>query len=154
MLLSQRPTASATIRGSEEYPRINGSIRFYQTRAGTIVMVQVAGLPEAPKDCESSIFGFHIHEGEQCSGNADDPFSDTMNHYTLGNCPHPYHAGDMPPLFGTHGNAFLAFLTDRFSVLDVIGRTAVIHAMSDNFTTQPSGDSGMKIACGKIMASR
>jgi Cu-Zn family superoxide dismutase len=58
----------------------------------------------------------------------------------------------MPPLFSSGGRAFLVFLTNRFKVRDVVGRTVVIHAGRDDFTTQPSGDSGKKIACGVITA--
>ena len=41
-------------------------------------------------------------------------------------------------------------LTDRFSINDVIGKTVIIHAKPDDFTTQPSGNSDGKIACGVI----
>ena len=61
-----------------------------------------------------------------------------------------YHAGDMPPLFGTDRFAFSAFLTDRFSAEEGIGKTVIIHDSPDDFTTQPSGNSGVKIACGVI----
>jgi Cu-Zn family superoxide dismutase len=56
----------------------------------------------------------------------------------------------MPPLFAGTGRAFLAFFTDRFTVDEIIGRTVVVHAKPDDFTTQPSGNSGSKIACGQI----
>ena len=42
------------------------------------------------------------------------------------------------------------FLTDRFTLKEIIGRTVVIHSMPDDFTSQPSGNSGEKIACGVI----
>lgn len=100
--------------------------------------------------CESRIFGFHIHEGGCCRGNESDPFADTLSHYNPQGCEHPAHAGDLPPLFGNRGCAFSAFLTDRFTVEEIIGRTVVIHDMPDDFTTQPSGDSGSKIGCGVI----
>jgi len=77
-----------------------------------------------------------------------DPFSDVMSHYNPNGCEHPYNDGDLPPLFGNGGYALCAFLTDRFSVNDVIGRTVIIHDQPDDFTTQPSGNSGTKIACG------
>lgn len=51
----------------------------------------------------------------------------------------------MPPLFGADGEALLIFLTDRFRVRDIVGRTVIIHAMPDDFTTQPSGNSGAKM---------
>ena len=45
----------------------------------------------------------------------------------------------------------MSVLTDRFSVSDILGRTLVIHISPDDFTTQPSGNSGKKIACGQIL---
>ena len=44
----------------------------------------------------------------------------------------------------------MAVYSGRFHPEDVIGRTLVIHLYPDDFQTQPSGDSGMKIACGVI----
>ena len=46
--------------------------------------------------------------------------------------------------------AYLSVLTDRFNVSDIIGRTVIIHNMPDDFTSQPSGNAGEKIACGVI----
>jgi len=60
----------------------------------------------------------------------------------------------MPPLFCVGNRAFLAFLTDRFSVNEILGKTVVIHDGLDDFTTQPSGNSGNKIACGVISRVR
>jgi Cu-Zn family superoxide dismutase len=56
----------------------------------------------------------------------------------------------MPPLFGNQGYAFLMFLTDRFTAREIIGKTVIIHDKPDDFTTQPAGNSGNKIACGVI----
>lgn len=42
------------------------------------------------------------------------------------------------------------FLTDRITLKEVIGKAVVIHSMPDDFTSQPSGNSGEKIACGII----
>lgn len=44
----------------------------------------------------------------------------------------------------------MMFFTNRFSIEEIIGRTVVIHDMTDDFKTQPSGNSGKKIACGVI----
>jgi len=145
-----RPDAKAGIKGSNAYPNINGNISFYQTKDGVLVSAEVLGLPHGETPCSGGVFGFHIHEGDSCTGNAEDPFADTKGHYNPDGCKHPYHAGDMPPLFESDGRAFTAFLTNRFKVKDIIGRTVVIHGMPDDFLTQPSGNSGKKIACGKI----
>ena len=151
-LLRSRPQALATIAGSPEYPHIAGIARFYATAVGTLLYVTVRGLPEAAADepCDERIFGFHIHEGNSCTGNASDPFADALTHYDPDGCEHPYHAGDLPPLFGCDGLAVSLFLTNRFTVEEVIGKTMILHDMPDDFTTQPSGNSGTKIACGVI----
>ena len=65
---------------------------------------------------------------------------------------HPKHAGDLPPLLANDGVAWSAVYTDRFYPEEVIGRTVVIHGMGDDFHSQPSGNSGVKIACGEIVA--
>lgn len=154
LILTQRPEAAALIKGSPEYPDIRGKVRFYQMDSGVMVIAEAVGLPKATEVCKSPIFAFHIHEGTNCSGNATDPFADSMTHYNPNNCQHPYHAGDLPPLFGNDGYAFSAVFTDRFSVKEIIGKTVIIHSSPDDFTTQPSGNSGMKIACGEITAIR
>ena len=145
--LQKRSDAVARISGSGAYPGISGLARFYQETGGVLLVVSVRGLPNTP----TSIYGFHIHAGSQCTGNAEDPFADTDGHLNPDNVPHPQHAGDLPPLFGNHGCAFMSVLTDRFSVSDILGRTLVIHISPDDFTTQPSGNSGKKIACGQIL---
>lgn len=149
-ILRSRAQASAIIAGSESYTDISGIVRFYQTNKGVIVFAEVSGLPRTDLPCHERIFGFHIHKGVNCGGNMDDPFADAMSHYNPSDCEHPHHAGDMPPLFGNDGFALSLFLTNRFSVNEVIGRTVLIHDNVDDFTTQPSGNSGTKIACGVI----
>lgn len=148
--LRSRPQAAARIAGSESYPDISGTVRFYQTNKGVLVWTEISGLPFSEAPCQEQIFGFHIHKGADCAGDMTDPFADAMSHYNPHSCEHPYHAGDLPPLFGNNGFAFSLFLTDRFSVNEVIGRTVIIHDHPDDFTTQPSGNAGTKIACGVV----
>lgn len=149
-LIQQRPHAAAILRGSAAYPHIQGMVLFYQTSRGVLVTARVSGLPDATDDCRSPIFGFHIHAGEECTGNAQVPFVDAGAHFNPQHCPHPFHAGDLPPLFGNHGYALSAFLTDRFTVPAIEGKTVIIHDQADDFTSQPGGNAGNRIACGKI----
>ena len=149
MMQTENVMAAAQIRGSGSYPQIQGTALFRQTPKGVLVTIQVSGLPDSKK-CDSGIFALHIHEGEHCTGNEKDAFADTGGHYNPGDCPHPYHAGDLPPLWENHGYAYMSVLTDRFHVGEVIGKTLIIHSAPDDFKTQPSGDAGMKIACGTI----
>ena len=142
--------AKATIKGSGMYNNIKGIAYFYSTSMGVMVAIEVNGLPMGIDKCNNKIYAVHIHEGGSCTGNEKDMFVNTMGHYNPNMCMHPYHAGDMPPLFESDGYAFMIYLTKRFSINEIIGRTIIIHSMTDDFRTQPSGDSGDKIACGVI----
>ena len=144
---NEKPAATAKITGSEKYNTISGRVDFYDTYGGTIVTAKIQGIPE---ELGNRFWGFHIHEGSSCTGNADDLFADAGQHYNPGGKPHPEHAGDLPPLLGSHGRARMMVYTDRFYPEDVIGKTVIIHSEPDDFRTQPSGDSGEKIACGRI----
>lgn len=152
--IRQRPQAIAEIHGSAGYPELHGIAAFYSLKEGVLTAIQVSGLPENPEPCHSPVFAVHIHSGDSCTGNSDDPFADALSHYNPQNCPHPYHAGDLPPLFGVNGFAFSAVLTNRFSMDEILGKTVIIHRNPDDFTTQPSGNSGAKIACGVIRRFR
>ena len=139
-----KPDAMARIVGGEEVPRLSGCVRFYQENGCVLIEAKISGLP---KTSESRFFGFHIHQGRECSGVG---FSRTEGHYNPLGQGHPEHAGDLPPLLSCKGNAYLSVKTDCFSVNEIIGRTVVIHSNPDDFHTQPAGNAGKKIACGII----
>lgn len=155
-LFGKPPESYAFVKGSAEYPDITGMVSFYPLWGGTIVAVQISGLSKNESDpCYPSIHGFHIHEGSSCrqGSNPKDAFPQTGGHYNPKNCLHPEHAGDMPPLLENDGFAFQIFYTDKFLPEEVVGRTVIIHSNADDFTTQPSGNSGIKIACGEIVST-
>lgn len=149
-LLTRRPQAFANLSGSDRYPDIRGQVRFYQTAYGVVVVTELVGLPAVNDPCASPIYAFHIHGGNSCTGNANDPFANAGTHYNPYTCPHPYHAGDLPPVWNADGYAFSACLTDRFSVEEIVGRTVILHAGLDDFTSQPGGNAGARMACGEI----
>lgn len=153
-LLRKLPNAVAVMRGRAENSGIYGTVKFYQAANGVLIVADILGLPTSQDACKSPIFAFHIHDGLDCSGTEADPFANAGSHYNPSNCLHPYHAGDMPPLFGAGGRAFLAFLTDRFNANEILGKAVIIHDGLDDFTTQPSGNAGNKIACGVIAKVR
>ena len=130
-------TAFARISGDT----VQGTVKFLQRRDGVLITAEITGLPQ------TGFFGFHIHEGKRCGGMK---FSETGSHFNPQNTAHPDHAGDLPPLLSAGGKAYLSVLTNRFSLAQVMGRTVVIHSRADDFTTQPAGNSGEKIACGVI----
>lgn len=136
--ISAQPHAIAEIQGNG----ISGTVAFYSYPLGVLTVADIRGLPE-----NNGVYGFHIHEGSSCGGT---DFADTGGHFNPTNAEHPYHAGDLPPLFSHNGNALMAVRTGRFSIDDIAGRTVVVHKNPDDFTTQPAGNSGEKIACGII----
>ena len=175
-MLEEQPDAIAVIQGGSQYPDIRGEVWLYQLKSGVLVAAEVYGLPKQEGQCDSRIFGFHLHDGDSCMSSAliqprnntgenntmpmpgggmmhaNDPFPLSGTHYNPGECEHPHHSGDLPPLFGCNGYAVSIFLTDRFLVDDVIGKTLILHDRPDDFKTQPAGDAGEKIACGVIQA--
>lgn len=107
-------------------------------------------MPQAVGKCKGRFFGFHIHEGNSCTGNANDEFANAKSHFNPTNCEHPFHAGDLPPLIENNGYAYMSVLINKFKIKDILGKVVIIHDSPDDFKTQPSGNSGTKIACGKI----
>lgn len=148
--ISTITNAEAEVVGSKEYRNIHGIVYLKQRDDGVIVTAEIKGLPHSDKKCESKVFGFHIHDGYACTGNKTDEFADAGMHFNPKMCTHPFHAGDLPPLFENCGYAYMSFLTNRFTVEEVIGKTIIIHGNPDDFNSQPSGNAGLKIACGII----
>lgn len=147
-LLSRgEPRAIAWIQGNDANPQLSGSVKFYETPyGGVLVEAQIFGLPNVAVQGSSNFYAMHIHE----SGNCARPFDRTGGHYDPTNAEHPMHAGDMPPLLGNQGYAYQVFYDKRFTIDEIAGRSVIIHHHADDFSTQPSGDSGEKIGCGTI----
>lgn len=133
-----------------------GTVHFTQSGNKVRVAAEVTGLkPNAEH-------GFHVHEKGDCS--APDAMS-AGGHFNPGGHPHAHHdkpqrhAGDMPNLKAdANGNAKLSFETDSLSTAQgptsVVGRAVVVHRDPDDFATQPTGNSGPRLACGVVAAGR
>jgi superoxide dismutase, Cu-Zn family len=104
-------------------------------------------------------FGFHIHEKGDCS--APDA-SSAGGHFNPANAPHgnpqgeAHHAGDMlNARSDATGIAQVDAVATGVSLTgglpnDVHGKAIVVHEKADDYATQPSGNSGARIACGVI----
>lgn len=154
-LATHRPSAAATMVGSPAYPGLTGRVLFYPLNDRyTVVVSRFEGLPVENTECSNHFFALHIHDGDACTGNSSDPFANAGVHDHPNDCPHPSHAGDLPPILSTaSGVSWSAVLTDRFSVREVLGKPVILHRNSDDFRTQPSGNAGEKMACGIIRSS-
>ena len=152
ILEDNEPQAVAWVRGDAAHPALSGMIKFYKTPyQGVLIEAEVFGLPDKGRPSQSNYYGFHIHENGNCSGTAASPFANAGSHYNPSKAPHPLHAGDFPPLLSNQGYAWMSFYDKRFSLQDILGRSVIIHNQPDDFTTQPSGNSGTMIGCGVIM---
>lgn len=142
--------AIAVINGNRDYSNIKGKAEFYQINGGVLVLLEVENLPQ---NQTGNFFAVHIHSGENCNQDENGEFFDTP-HLNLNQSTHPNHTGDLPVILSNNGYAFSVNLTDRFNVSDIIGKTLMIHEHADDFRTDPSGESGLKIACGLIKKAR
>lgn len=146
-LSNDRPKAMAWVADNKNAPKISGLVKFYQTtNGGVLVEAEFFGLPNSDMEANSGFFAMHIHNSPDCGDN----FSNIGSHFNPDNLPHPFHAGDLPPLLSNQGYAWSAFFDRRFTIDEIIGKSVIVHAGADDFTSQPSGNPGNVIACGDI----
>ncbi len=153
--MAGRSIIKARLESSPLAPNLRGEVVFRPMKNGTQVTVDVSGLPNYQPATDTlppiGPFGFHIHEGPNCDIiDPYDPFISAMGHWNPDNEPHGNHAGDFPVLFSNNGRALMSFYTNRFKPQDVIGKTVMIHQNPDDYRTQPSGNSGRRLGCGRI----
>jgi len=149
--------AFADLHGGPLAPNLHGIVVFADVPYGTEVLVEVSGLPayrSASGDQQPiGPFGFHLHEHGSCIiGDPNDPFLSAGSHWNPTSQPHGNHVGDFPVLFSNDGYTRMTFFTNKFRAADVIGKTVIIHQNPDDYRTQPSGNSGKRLACGVIYA--
>src|SRR5262245_37422561 len=119
--------------------------------------VTVTGLVSGLKP--GSKHGFHVHEKGDCSSpdfkSAGEHFNPTSQAHGDPATP-PHHLGDVPNLVAddmgkAHVNARVEGVTlGDGGPNDLVGRAVVVHDDEDDYKTQPSGNSGDRIACGAI----
>lgn len=142
------PVAKAKIYGSHEYAYLHGEVYFFETKKGIKVKGKICNLPENKK----GFYGFHLHEGKECEPQSGkNVFSKAEGHYNPEEKKHPLHAGDFPVIMATqNGFSEFCFVTDRICIGEIVGRALIVHLGADDFSSQPSGKSGKRIACGII----
>jgi Cu-Zn family superoxide dismutase len=133
--------------------KVIGEVNFEQVGDKVRVVAQMIRLPA------NGEFGFHIHEVDDCS--SGDGMS-AKGHFNPFGKPHGKgpgrHAGDMPNLKSdANGKAKLTveldIITLKSGPANIIGRGVIVHAQPDDYTTQPTGNAGARLACGGIRAN-
>ena len=146
-IISHRPDAIAYIKGNKDYPNIDGKSEFYQTNSGVLILTEVKNLKTNNNCC--NFYAMHIHNGDSCELKKGE--FEESGHYNPNDLPHPNHAGDLPNILSNDGYVYNLVLTNRINVKEILGKTIFIHEFADDARTDPSGNSGKKIACGKII---
>lgn len=133
---------------STKMKSISGTVIFEAQDGSLVVKTDLKGLKPNAK------LGFHIHQLGFCEG---PDYKTAGDHYNPGNMKHggpmasEKHKGDMGNLVTDKvGNAKETIVLTDMKLDDLIGKSVLIHEKSDDFKTQPSGNSGARIACGLI----
>ena len=133
---------------------VTGELVFDIADGGVRVTGTLAGLQPG------ATHALHVHEFGDCS--APDATS-AGGHFNPGQQPHgdratggPHHAGDIPnQTAGDNGEAVVDQALAGLEIAsgganDIVGKGVVVHAQADDYTTQPTGNAGGRIACGVI----
>ena len=151
-----RPEAAATAdlqptRGNTA----SGTVRFVQNGDTVKVSGEVKGLkPNAEH-------GFHVHEKGDCSSGDGMSTGGHFNPTTTAHGQHgqgTHHVGDLPSLKAdAQGVAKVEFSTTALTLKpgasSVMDKGLIVHRDPDDYKTQPTGNSGPRVACGVIRAS-
>ncbi|MGM9923105.1 MAG: superoxide dismutase family protein [Bacillus sp. (in: firmicutes)] len=132
-----------------------GTAELKETSEGVDVKVKASDLPEGEH-------GFHFHEKAACEAptfeSAGSHYNPTGSEHGLTHGSGP-HAGDLPNLTVAEDGTVEAEFTAEMVTLDKSGETSllkeggtalVIHEKADDGKSQPSGDSGNRLACAVI----
>ena len=131
--------------------KVSGKVTFIEVADGVQVQAEITGLTPGNH-------GFHVHEFGDCS--ATDATS-AGAHFNPTNKPHAgpdaaeRHVGDMGNVEAdASGMAKLDYVDHHISLTkderSAIGRSVVVHTKADDLKSQPTGDSGARVACGVV----
>jgi Cu-Zn family superoxide dismutase len=132
-----------------------GLARFTQVGNAVRIVLEATKLPPGPH-------GVHVHAVGKCDApdftSAGGHFNPAGRQHGALN-PQGWHAGDLPNLtVAPDGNGRMETTTEQLtlgtgphSVWDADGSALVVHAAADDFKTDPTGNSGGRIACGVLV---
>ena len=150
--MAQEPaTAKAELKDAKG--AVVGQATLTDSPNGVLIHVALTGMPAGPH-------AFHIHETGACEA----PFTSAGGHFNPGSKQHGManpmgmHAGDLPNVQVPADGALTFDVMARDvtlgaganSLLKTGGTAIVMHAVGDDYKTNPAGAAGARIACGVI----
>ena len=135
-----------------------GSVTIAEDAAGLTINVSASGLP-------AGVHGIHLHEKGLCEGpkfaSAGAHWNPAAKQHGRDN-PAGAHLGDLANLeVGADGSASVSIPIEGVTMAsgatmlaDADGTAIVIHAKADDYKTDPSGDSGDRVACAVLAPSK
>lgn len=130
---------------------VQGLVNFKQVDGGVLITADVTGLTPGKH-------GFHIHEFGDCSSPDG---SSAGGHFNPSGKKHggpdhaERHAGDLGNIVADEkGNAHYERVDTVIKLNGpdtIVGHSIIIHSNPDDFKTQPTGNSGGRVACGLIV---
>ena len=150
-LFSKKQSATAILAPTKGNS-VSGTVNFTQKGNMVLVEAKLSGLKP------NGTNGIHVHEKGNCSA-AD--ASSAGAHFNPSSSQHggpsgaTRHGGDLGNLKAdANGYAQMSIEVDGISLgtepNSITGRAVIVHAGTDDFKTQPSGNSGARVACGLI----
>ena len=132
----------------------SGTVRFAHAGDGVRVHGEIRGLRPGAEH------GFHIHEKGDCSSGDGMSTGGHFNPHIKAHGAHggdEHHAGDLPSLKADkYGVAAFSYFARGISLdgptTSILGKGLIVHRDPDDFTTQPTGNAGPRLACAVITA--
>lgn len=149
----QEGHAVAELSGTKPDTTVSGTVHFEQEGNKVEMKLEIS----VPSKANQSV-AIHIHEHGDCG----DMGKGAMGHWNPTNQSHgkwgssSFHAGDIGNInLDDKGNGKMELETDLWSIggdskTDILGKSIIVHSGVDDYTSQPSGNSGERIGCGVI----
>lgn len=145
LVIKLEPKSGSSVSGTATFSEKNGIVSFE---------AKLTGL-------KPGIHAIHIHEKADCS--AVDA-SSAGGHWNPNFKKHgkwtdaEHHKGDIGNFIAdVNGNGTVFLNTDEWCIgcgdpsKDILGKGLIVHAEADDFTTQPTGNAGGRVACSGII---
>jgi Cu-Zn family superoxide dismutase len=150
------PGAAAILESADD-PKLSGTVTFTQLVDAVRIEINVAGADHPGPH------GIHLHENGKCEHDpAGKHYTSAGGHFNPTAAPHAcresttHHAGDFGNIeIQPDGTGHLVVVTAMLSLRgpnSPIGKAVILHTGADDCKTQPTGNSGGRLACGLVLA--